>query len=233
MASRTWFSTALRHCQSTLRQTLQKQPQSTPFSTSAPALSLKDHSSPSSHLIDLSQRSTKRGDVRNLLNDSAAYSREKLKRQSTEKDLAATSQTDAYMQYMPRSWRKGDVYAPKDLSHVEARRWKLFKTPRVDIVDLMGFNPVDNYRNFAMIAEHITAHGRIEAGRATGLRPVNQRKMAKAIRRAIGMGLHPSVHLHPEIILNRTKYIPHAILPTTQLPVAAKSSRFSRTRFSS
>lgn len=37
----------------------------------------------------------------------------------------------------------------------------------------------------------------------TGLRPVNQRKMAKAIRRAIGMGIHPSTHRHPEIIFGR------------------------------
>lgn len=42
--------------------------------------------------------------------------------------------------------------------------------------------------------------GRIEPSSQTGLRPVNQRKMAKAIRRAIGMGLHPSVHRHPEVM---------------------------------
>jgi len=34
----------------------------------------------------------------------------------------------------------------------------------------------------------------------TGLRPVNQRRIAKAIRRTIGMGLMPSVHRHPEIL---------------------------------
>jgi small subunit ribosomal protein S18 len=47
---------------------------------------------------------------------------------------------------MPRKWRKGDVYAPKDLSHVEAKRWRYSNPPAVDIVDMMGFNPVDNYR---------------------------------------------------------------------------------------
>lgn len=79
-----------------------------------------------------------------------------------------------------------------------------------------------------MIAEHITSHGRIEHSKVTGLRPVNQRKMAKAIRRAVGMGLHPSVHLHPEILLARTPYIRHGVLPNTQLPVAAQRIRFSR-----
>ena len=46
----------------------------------------------------------------------------------------------------------------------------------------------------------MTPHGRIKRAVDTGLRPVNQRKMAKAIRRAIGLGLHPSVHHHPEIL---------------------------------
>ena len=42
--------------------------------------------------------------------------------------------------------------------------------------------------------------GRIKHSRDTGLRNVNQRKMAKAIRRSIGMGLMPSVHNHPEVL---------------------------------
>ena len=29
---------------------------------------------------------------------------------------------------------------------------------------------------------------------------MNQRKMARAIRRAVGMGLMPSVHKHPEVL---------------------------------
>lgn len=46
----------------------------------------------------------------------------------------------------------------------------------------------------------MTEMGRIKPARMTGLRPVNQRKMAKAIRRAIGMGIHPSTHRHPMIL---------------------------------
>lgn len=34
----------------------------------------------------------------------------------------------------------------------------------------------------------------------TGLRPVNQRRIAKAVRRAVGMGIMPSVHKHPELL---------------------------------
>lgn len=42
--------------------------------------------------------------------------------------------------------------------------------------------------------------GRIKHREITGLRRVNQRRIAKAIRRAVGMGLIPSVHKHPEML---------------------------------
>lgn len=34
----------------------------------------------------------------------------------------------------------------------------------------------------------------------TRLRPVNQRKIAKMVRRVQGMGIYPTVHAHPEMI---------------------------------
>ena len=55
------------------------------------------------------------------------------------------------------------------------------------------------------MSEYMTEMGRIRHRSATGLRPVNQRKIAKAIRRAIGIGLMPSVHRHPEIISKEYK----------------------------
>lgn len=58
-------------------------------------------------------------------------------------------------------------------------------------------------QNFAMVSEFMSPQGRILHNRVTGLRPVNQRKIAKAVRRAIGMGIHPSTHKHPEIIFGR------------------------------
>lgn len=51
-----------------------------------------------------------------------------------------------------------------------------------------------------MMSEYMSPMGRIEHGSTTGLRPVNQRRMARAIRRAVGLGLMPSVHRHPEIL---------------------------------
>jgi len=55
-------------------------------------------------------------------------------------------------------------------------------------------------QNFSVISEFMTSFGQIRHSNTTGLRPVNQRKVAKAVRRAIGLGLHPSVHRHPEIL---------------------------------
>jgi small subunit ribosomal protein S18 len=50
------------------------------------------------------------------------------------------------------------------------------------------------------MSEYMTHMGRIKHSRETGLRAVNQRKLAKAIRRAVAIGLMPSVHMHPELI---------------------------------
>lgn len=50
------------------------------------------------------------------------------------------------------------------------------------------------------MSEYVSAMGRIRPRNETGLRPVNQRKIAKAIRRSVGLGLMPSVHKHPEIL---------------------------------
>jgi small subunit ribosomal protein S18 len=50
------------------------------------------------------------------------------------------------------------------------------------------------------MADFVTDMGRIKPRSQTGLRPVNQRKIARAIKRAVAVGLLPSVHKHPEII---------------------------------
>ena len=59
---------------------------------------------------------------------------------------------------------------------------------------------VGEIQNFSIMSEYVTQIGRIKHRKQTGLRAVNQRKIAKAIRRAVGMGLMPSVHKHPEVL---------------------------------
>lgn len=51
----------------------------------------------------------------------------------------------------------------------------------------------------------MTTMGRIRHSKDTGLRPVNQRKVAKMIRRAIGLGIHPSIHRHPMILMKESR----------------------------
>jgi small subunit ribosomal protein S18 len=58
----------------------------------------------------------------------------------------------------------------------------------------------DKLQNFTIMSEYMTETGRIKPAKTTGLRPKNQRKIAKAIRRAIGLGLMPSVHRHPLVL---------------------------------
>jgi len=64
--------------------------------------------------------------------------------------------------------------------------------------------PADGPQNFSMLSEYVTPMGRIKHSRETGLRNVNQRRMAKAIRRMVGMGFMPSVHRHPEILMKES-----------------------------
>ncbi|KAG4412009.1 hypothetical protein IFR04_014853 [Cadophora malorum] len=99
-----------------------------------------------------------------------------------------------------RRWRAGDIYAPHDLSEVEMAKWKKRGQPHHDAFDILDLNPEEHYRNFSLISEYMTPMGRIKHSKETGLRPVNQRRIARAIRRAVGMGMHPSVHHHPEIL---------------------------------
>ncbi|KAH8671295.1 ribosomal protein S18 [Xylariales sp. PMI_506] len=117
-----------------------------------------------------------------------------------EDELRDKNSSSDYMRQSPRRWGVGEVYAPHDLSAAEARKWRKVSTVEKDLVDMLGLRPLDMYRNFSFISEYTTLSGRIKHRRLTGLRPVNQRKVAKAIRRAIGMGIHPSIHKHPELL---------------------------------
>jgi hypothetical protein len=46
-----------------------------------------------------------------------------------------------------RRWMVGDVYAPHDLSSVEASKWKkIERRPEKDVFDMMGENPTKHYK---------------------------------------------------------------------------------------
>ncbi|KAF2269143.1 ribosomal protein S18 [Lojkania enalia] len=120
---------------------------------------------------------------------------------SMAQEIAEHDKRRAYQNQIHRTYKAGDVYSPRDLTGVEQKKWKLGrKTAQSDAFDTLGINPINEYKNFTMMSEFMTEMGRIRHSRDSGLRPVNQRKIAKAIRRAIGLGLMPSVHKHPLVL---------------------------------
>ncbi|MCJ1236873.1 hypothetical protein MMC14_004855 [Varicellaria rhodocarpa] len=125
--------------------------------------------------------------------------------ESTEVELERKQRALALERMHHRNWKEGDVYAPHDLSKEEMRKWRTRNVRGKDVFDSLNINPLHEWKNFAMMYEFMTPMGRIRHSRETGLRNVNQRRVAKAIRRAIGMGFLPSVHEHPEILRRRQK----------------------------
>jgi len=121
-------------------------------------------------------------------------------RQDTIDDIDAHTLRGDLSKQISRKWKVGDIYAPHDLSDVEMAKWKKKVKVTQDVFDVLGFKPLEQYKNFSVLSEYMTTMGRIKGSKETGLRPVNQRKIAKAIRRSIGMGLMPSVHRHPGIL---------------------------------
>ncbi|KAF7589103.1 WD40 repeat-like protein [Aspergillus hancockii] len=126
-------------------------------------------------------------------------------RQKFIEDQKTQGESRILEKYQTRDWRAGDVYTPHDLSAAEMKKWRKRHSPATDAFDALNMNPLDLYKNFSIMSEYITPVGRIKHRNTTGLRPVNQRKIAKAIRRAIGLGLMPSVHRHPEILAAELK----------------------------
>ncbi|KAL8927387.1 MAG: hypothetical protein Q9172_001385 [Xanthocarpia lactea] len=138
-------------------------------------------------------------------------------RRSALAETEASYRASDLERHLYRRFRPGDIYAPHDLSPTEQQKWR-FRTSsggnisgrgnpanthtqnRKDVFDVLGIHPLNEYKNFSMMTEFMTSMGRIRHRRDTGLRGVNQRKMAKAVRRAVGMGLLPSVHKHPEML---------------------------------
>ncbi|KAJ2979854.1 hypothetical protein NQ176_g2995 [Zarea fungicola] len=120
--------------------------------------------------------------------------------------LKSRKLSNDYLRQMPRRWAAGDVYSPHDLSPREMDKWRARKARDTDVVDILGLRPLDMYKNFSLIQEFTTSSGQIKPSTETGLRPVNQRKVAKMIRRIQGMGLYPTIHDHPELI--RSDFFP-------------------------
>ncbi|KAJ2905517.1 ribosomal protein S18 [Zalerion maritima] len=136
--------------------------------------------------------------LRNM-NSARSQEREKTKVQRRESMKQLSSEI---MGLMGLKLKAGDVYSPQDLTPAEMRHYLGSKAlnrgkPTSDEIEDSGIRPQDMYRNFTLIAKWRTSAGRIQHSDITGYKPVNQRRVAKAVRRAIGLGLVPSTHDHP------------------------------------
>ncbi|TID22157.1 hypothetical protein E2P81_ATG11266 [Venturia nashicola] len=121
-------------------------------------------------------------------------------------ELARVGGERGVLRQMPRKWKEGDIYAPHDLSIGEAKKWKkILRRPEKDCFDMLGKNPLLFYKNLPLLDQFTSETGRIRAGKETGLRLRNQRRVARAVRRAIGIGLMPSVYRHPELDHDKLK----------------------------
>ncbi|KAH7081534.1 ribosomal protein S18 [Paraphoma chrysanthemicola] len=124
-----------------------------------------------------------------------------LDRPTQTREMLESEKRSQFQRQIYRKWQPGDVYSPQDLSGAEQKKWKTGrKKPQSDAFDVLGINPILEYKNFTIMSEYMTETGRVKHSKDTGLRPKNQRKIAKAIRRAIGLGLMPSVHRHPLVL---------------------------------
>ncbi|KAK3708982.1 hypothetical protein LTR37_011146 [Vermiconidia calcicola] len=140
--------------------------------------------------------------MHDAIKESAANQKQRTESERLAEMERTYSRQDMERQ-VTRRFKAGDVYAPHDLTGVEMAKWKKLRRkgrPTHDVIDQLGINPIHHYKNFSIMSEYMTDMGRIKHRRETSLRPVNQRRMAKAIRRAIGVGLMPGVHRHPEIL---------------------------------
>lgn len=79
----------------------------------------------------------------------ASYARDILKEhRASTADHVDTLRLRADLELQsPRRWQVGDVYAPHDLTGVEAKKWKRSKrTPNVDAFETLGLNPLKEYK---------------------------------------------------------------------------------------
>ncbi|RHZ74137.1 hypothetical protein Glove_227g63 [Diversispora epigaea] len=97
-----------------------------------------------------------------------------------------------------RNFRSGEIYAPHDLNEENYKDKKPLRfrkpPPNVDVFKRLNLNPLVEYKNFNLLSNFVSDMGRILPRKKTGLTAKNQRKLAKAIKRARSFGLIPSTY---------------------------------------
>ncbi|KAL8692215.1 MAG: hypothetical protein Q9218_002715 [Villophora microphyllina] len=149
--------------------------------------------------------------VSSLSRDASDRTLTRGRQRSAEAQAQATWRADDLERHLFRRFRPGDIYAPHDLSSTEQHKWRqrrpsanidgrggsshhTSKGGKQDVFDVLNIHPLDEFKNPSMMTEYVTSMGRLRHRRETGLRAVNQRRISKAVRRAVGMGLLPTLN---------------------------------------
>ncbi|KAI8079574.1 ribosomal protein S18 [Gilbertella persicaria] len=93
---------------------------------------------------------------------------------------------------------EGDTYHPEDLNDARyresLRRRRGKPAPTEDPFEVLGLDPLHEYKNFRLLTHFVSDMGKILPREQTGLSAKNQRKLAKAIKRARAMGFISSTN---------------------------------------
>ncbi|KAF9167848.1 hypothetical protein DFQ27_009660 [Actinomortierella ambigua] len=84
-------------------------------------------------------------------------------------------------------FRKGDIYKPSDLDTSKPRVYRAAPGKKKDELNIIGVNPLHEYKNAELLSHYITPVGRLMSREQTGLTAKNQRRLSKAVRRARAM----------------------------------------------
>ncbi|KAG1137857.1 hypothetical protein G6F64_010011 [Rhizopus arrhizus] len=103
--------------------------------------------------------------------------------------------------------QEGDLYHPQDLNdnrYRESLRASRGRStgPKQDPFEVLGLDPLHEYKNYRLLSKFVSDMGKILPREQTGLTAKNQRKLAKAVKRARAMGLMSSTNNHSEFKLN-------------------------------
>ncbi|CDH50374.1 hypothetical protein RO3G_03975 [Lichtheimia corymbifera JMRC:FSU:9682] len=102
--------------------------------------------------------------------------------------------------------RVGDLYHPEDLNdaryqeQIRQRRGRPAK-PDQDPFEVLDIDPLHEYKNVRLLSLFVSDMGKILPRDQTGVSAKNQRKLAKAIKRARAMGLMSCTSKEDERIL--------------------------------
>jgi small subunit ribosomal protein S18 len=89
-----------------------------------------------------------------------------------------------------RKIQPNTTYKPRDLNE-SIQQKPPAAPPKKDVLEQLDINPLNDYTNPALLSHFLTKMGHIKNGRENGLSAKNQRRVARAIKRARSFGILP------------------------------------------